>query len=537
MSSWSKSMNKLIPLVKYGIINSLGVNRFLKNKKRGSKAPIVLFGVLAVVLFFVSFGYMFIYGKLFQEGGAPGGILLLAISLGSILVAMTSITNTNAYLFNPKDYDMLMSMPLKTRTIFLSKAIDFLILNYVTLFYFYVPAMIVYSFFNDVGVYYFVSSILTFIALPLLPISVFGFISFLFGFIKIDERAKKLIKSLFYISFTVLIFIGTFSMTSNSDQLTFFTDMLDKLKNVYYPGFFAFSGIEGEVWKFVVFFFGSFLVFFLFMLFASRTYTSQSAKNQNTYIHHDKVKIKTSSKVKALFLKEIKGYFSVPIYVGNTIIGPLLSTIGTVFMLLRSKADYVEFGSGSLVEMTTLLPFVLIMISCYVISLSPTTPSSMSLEGKNMWILKSSPIQYKDIKNSKLFVNYLICIPFIVINVIILLVWKRLNWYSYLFVLIVPILVVLISTKLGLFINLMKVRLDFDNPAKVIKQSMPVLLTMIFSFLVISNGVGIGLGVYLATKMEIAGYLSLVLVFMVFYVIITVLLNNVGEKLFNKIVC
>lgn len=530
-------MNKLAPLVKYGIINSLGINRFIKKKGHESKAPILVLTLLGVGLFALATVYMFIYGGMFNLGGAPGGILLLAITLGSMIVAINSITNANSYLFNPKDYDMLMSMPIKTRTIFLSKAIDLVILNYATLLFFYFPSVIAYCFFNEFNLYFLITVIIGFFFIPLLPMSVFGFISYLFGFLKLTPKVKKLIRTLMYIFLTVGIMVVTFSITNGADEEAFFLSIYERLQKIYYPGNLAYLGVRGDVLKYLLFILISVLSFVIFMAFASITYLKGNSQKEVVKDHSEKVEFKTSSKVKALFVKELKGYFSVPLYIGNTIIGPILSTLGTVFILLRAKAEYVNLGDDKIVEMATLMPLLLILISCFACSLSPTTPSSVSLEGKSMWILKSSPIEYRDIKNSKLFVSYVVAIPFLVINTIIALVWKRFIWYDYLFILAIPTLTAIVSSKIGLLTNLMKVRLDFDNPAKVIKQSLPVLLTMLFSFLIVMHAIGVGMVLFVITKETLFGYLGFLLVLGIAYVIVTVLLNKAGKKLYNNIVC
>lgn len=528
-------MNKLFTLIKYSLFNSLSLNKFIKKKK--GKGALILLILLALVVFVVFFGYMMLYGKMFYDGGVPGGILLLAISLGSFLTAITSITNTNSYLFNPKDFDMLMSMPIKTKTIFLSKAFDLLILNYISLAYFYLPAMIVYGIFNETNFFFWILGILVFFIIPLLPISVFGFISYLFSFLKINAKVKKIVRTLLYILLTTGIMVVSFSFSSNADEEAFFLSFFNKLK-IYYPGYLLYLGLRGEYIYYLLFVLMSIVPFVLFMLFSSRTYLkSKTIEVGGAKSSNKKIKIKQTSKVKALFIKEIKNYFSIPIYIANTIIGPALGLIGTIFIVIRSRAEFVDMGDGNLVEMGVLLPFLVVLILTFATSMSPTTPSSVSLEGRSMWILKSAPLEYRDIINSKLFVNLVITVPFIVIVTIICLILKSFEWYEYLAILLIPTVFTLFISNIGLLFNLCKVRLDYDNPAKVIKQSMPIVLTMLVSFMAPAHLVGLSVVIYIAFESKILVYVFLLVLVLIIYIISKVLLKNVGKKLYNKIIC
>lgn len=47
----------------------------------------------------------------------------------------------------------------------------------------------------------------------------------------------------------------------------------------------------------------------------------------------------------------------------------------------------------------------LIIIFSFVLTTTPTTASSISLEHKELWIIKAHPISYKDVFSSKILVN------------------------------------------------------------------------------------------------------------------------------------
>ncbi|MFR5348272.1 putative ABC transporter permease subunit, partial [Romboutsia timonensis] len=52
--------------------------------------------------------------------------------------------------------------------------------------------------------------------------------------------------------------------------------------------------------------------------------------------------------------------------------------------------------------------------------MASTTPSSISIEGKNLWILKSLPIDIRDIFKAKVSMSLILSIPAIVISSLII---------------------------------------------------------------------------------------------------------------------
>ena len=173
-------MNNLLTLLKTSFINSFSLNKIFKKKKdKASIFGVLLVGIASIIIFLLFFLYMYIYGEMFKEGGNPQGILLLGITFGSLVIVISSISRANAYLFKSRDFDLLMSLPIETKTIFASKIIYLLIINYGMFLYFYLPSVVVYSMFNETNFLYWLLSTLGFFIVPILPLSICSFVSFL----------------------------------------------------------------------------------------------------------------------------------------------------------------------------------------------------------------------------------------------------------------------------------------------------------------------------------------------------------------------
>ncbi|MGL4911894.1 MAG: putative ABC transporter permease subunit, partial [Romboutsia sp.] len=106
---------------------------------------------------------------------------------------------------------------------------------------------------------------------------------------------------------------------------------------------------------------------------------------------------------------------------------------------------------------------------------------SISLEGKNLWILKSSPINEIDIFKSKIYLNLLLTIPIAIISFMILAVRLNFGIESTLIVIALIILLSVFNALIGIFINLLYPKLDFTNDVAVVKRSASVIVSMISS--------------------------------------------------------
>ena len=540
-------MNKLIILLKNNFINSFGINKLFKDKK-GHNLPLlltILVMIAGIIIFFLFGLYMYFYGGMFVKAGKSDGVLLLGITFGCLIIAISSISKTNSYLFASKDFDMLMALPIKTKTIFLSKVINLLAVNYVMFMYFYIPSVIAYAIFNTTNFLFWLFAIIGFFIIPLPIIAVFGFISCQIGKIKISQNAKKVLSIILYLCLTIaIVFLAMQTTNGTDDEKVFFENMYNSLKNGNYLGYLLALGIRGETTNFVAICSGSLIIFLLFFYYTSKNYLfvnsnqKSNLNKQKKYEYKDSISRGKSSVKLALLRKEIYGYFNIPIYVVNTIIGPILSLIFTYFLISQSKAEYLKIGE-KYIEMQMILPPLVILLMVFSISLSSTTSSSISLEGKRLWILKTLPVKEKDVFNAKVLVNLLITIPFIIINNIIFLLMKDfyLNVFQVVSSFILPILIVLIISKVGLYINILLPKLEYEQPAQVVKQSLSVLVTMLVATLLVLIILGSALITYVLTKNMTITYIATYVVCLLMYIIISLILQTSGKKNYNKIIC
>lgn len=483
-------MNNLKTLLKYTLINSLGINKLTKKKNgesRGIGLGLAAFLIYLLIFSFVTL-YMFLFIMMYKELGNAKNIYLLIITVSSLICFVTTISKANTYIFRTKDYDFLMSLPIKSSTIIVTKLLSLYLYNLLFVFTLVISVDIAYiiSVGFDAGLI--LLSIPAMLIIPLFPMTVSSFIAFLLGFIPLKQKTKNLLSMLLYIimfgGFMAIYFYGMASAEGNAVAL------YDVLGEYYFMGKWLFSGMADlnivSLLLFTGVSFGSFLVFVIIVgrfFLAINGMMSNNNTKSNYKIQNEKYEKK--GEVKTIFQKEMRSLLNYPQVLIQIASGPIMSIVMAIMMpiviLQNSGASIgeidLENGNMMMLIIGAFMIFALTMVS--------STSSSISLEGKSFWIIKSSPVKTTNIFWGKCLVNIVLTIPVALINVIILEIFFKANLIIAILVFLMTVGFVLFTTFMGLFFNLLSPKFDYDNPVKAVKQGKPVLFTMLMDFGVI----------------------------------------------------
>jgi ABC-2 type transport system permease protein len=181
--------------------------------------------------------------------------------------------------------------------------------------------------------------------------------------------------------------------------------------------------------------------------------------------------------MRALMKKEFGTFFKIPVFIVNAGFGLVLFIILVIMLILKldgalaSIADE-ETGLGLAKELiTNNLSLIIFALVTFTAAMTSITCSMISLEGKNISILKSLPVKTKTILMSKVYTALLITVPVLILGDIALFIKFRTNILEAFLLVLLSILMPLANDILGIIINLKYPKLDWDNPAEAIKQS------------------------------------------------------------------
>lgn len=268
-------------------------------------------------------------------------------------------------------------------------------------------------------------------------------------------------------------------------------------------------------------------------------------KSGNTYHSKNCNLLYKEKKVgRSLYRRELNKYFSIPIYVTNTIFGPLFMIVIALVITIIGKQYFINlietviasgYESGIAPESIMRIiheyfNFGVIALISVILSVSPTTSSAISLEGKELWILKAHPIGYKDVFISKLLVNITIeGLPILLVGILLA---TRLGFTYLPFIILIPFLVVILTSITGLYINLLYPKLNWESEQEVVKQGISVLVTMSVNFIIVV----IPMVLYFILSLNEIFKLSIVAMsYIVFIILCAILLFKQGKKLYEKL--
>ena len=166
-------------------------------------------------------------------------------------------------------------------------------------------------------------------------------------------------------------------------------------------------------------------------------------------------------------LKEFKRYFASSVYVTNTIIGPVL---GMVFAALYGFVDF-ETYLGLPIDLSSIIPYIVVAM---FVMMTPTSVS-LSMEGKEWWIIKSLPVSAKKIVDSKLLMTFLLILPFFIVSELSLIFALKQSFLENILMIFLSLTLLVFSIVFGFWMNTKFCRFDWQNDAEVVKQSMAAL--------------------------------------------------------------
>ena len=183
--------------------------------------------------------------------------------------------------------------------------------------------------------------------------------------------------------------------------------------------------------------------------------------------------------ISALIKRERRRYFSTPVYITNTACGFLFAIVFVILVGIANDkvAPYIDLFSGYFQIAPTATDVLYVYALTILISLSSTTYASISIEGKQIEVLKSLPISTQDVFNAKVRFHLSLSIPVIVILNTIMTLFLHLPWYIAVLGYIMPLSFSIFIGVAGYSLNLVFPNFEWDNVTQIIKQSLPAILS------------------------------------------------------------
>ncbi len=489
-------MTHLKTLLKVDLLNTLSLNSYKNTKKQKakSKSPLVATIISGVFLFALLSIYAVMISFICYAEDKINVIIIYGVGLGGFLTLLMTYVKSYGVLFQNKDFELLCAMPIPVKTIATSKFLSLIIANY---FYFnasVLPALFCYYIFGGFSVLNLFLGLLTVALGPLFPTLICAFVSYFIGRLLQNFKYKNFVNNFISIAFLLLIFYFSFSLSFSAEGLTddeynilLIESLESKFGNGYFVSKILANAFSGDFLNILYFLLLSIAPLFLFIWFYSKNFIKINSslksgyKNKNFNLSKELVKEKDKkiNQTLTLIKKEYKTIFSYNIYTMNVIIGPILALIAGIAIITQ----YTKLELPT--EVMFYLPLAIILVEALCIGMSPSTNCAISIEGKNMWLLKTSPINTNKVLIAKMLTYVLMCIPFIIVNGVLCIIFMKnvINIVDYISIFISPIIITIAFSSISLWINILNHKFDWNNPAEVVKSSSGTLICMLVDFL------------------------------------------------------
>ncbi|MGN0468972.1 MAG: hypothetical protein ACI4GY_09635 [Acutalibacteraceae bacterium] len=510
-----------------------------KNGKNRSKGGII--GYAALYLFIFGFLGVFFFQmastlcKPLCEAGF--GWLYFAL-MGLISVAMGvfgSVFNTYSSLYKAKDNDFLLSLPIPPRKILLIRLSGVYLMGLMYELIIALPTILVYF----ISIKPTALSVIFNLLIPLILSFFVLTLSCILGFVvaAISSRLKNknivtVILSLLFIAGYYYIYAQSYqiiqSILANPEKIG------NSVKGVLYLFYQMGMGAQGKPLAFLIFTLIVAAHFFITYLILSKSFLSIATTNKGSARkEYKEKKSKVSSLENALLKKELLRFYGSSTYMLNCGLGTVLMPVAAVAVLIAgSKLNALL--SQMLGEYIFVLPLLAAAAVCMLSTMNDITSPSVSLEGKNLWLVQSFPIPAKKVLHAKLQLHLLLTvIPAVLLTVCVCIAFKISLPYA-IAILAFTLIFIFLMALIGLALNLKMPNLNWTDPTVPVKQSLCVMLALFGGWVIV---LALG-GLYLLVMKFITPLVYLIAVSAVTAVIAIVLLRWIdtkGTKIFETL--
>lgn len=527
-------MNNLLRLLKVNLLHTFNINAIFHEES--PKERLKLAGFLAIMLLVgvVACSYSYFYFSMLAPSYMAMGMIDMLLgtmmAICSFLILFTSVYKVVGLVIGCKDYDMLASLPIKNQDIMISKWATLYLGNLLFLLVILVPGVIVYQSYVHVDVMFYILLALLIMVLPLLPLTIGCLVGIVIRFLASRFKYSNILTVVLSCGAIILYMYFIFQLQSKTELVSIGTTVATMLNNMYpLTTIFVDALCNLDIVALVLFTIINVASFGIFTALLSKYYVriNNALLERKAKGNYVLTKAKRSGVLMTLFKKEMKRYFSSSIYVLNTAMGVLLQTVAIVYLAFQGEATIREVIP---MDISGLLVQVLPIFVCLLAGMCTTTACCISMEGKQLWIIKTLPISTMQIFLAKMLVNVVITLPLSIMNTLIISFVFHLPIVQVFLALLIIIVYVLCSSMSGLIINLFFPVFNWQSEARVVKQSISVMLQMVF---------GIALAIVPGVMLLVYGLPFVLEGYLIFLVILTsveyLFLKNQGSKIFYQL--
>lgn len=505
-----------------------------RTKTAQSKGKLVAFAML-MVLSAVSLGsYFWMIFHTIATPFAMAGLGWLYIAMAALLALALMLIGgslmAKSQLYEAKDNELLLSMPIPPRAILLSRMFLLWAVAMICDLVVFVPALMNWPGLSGGGIA--LVLFLFIVPLPLLALAISALVGWLLHRVSAAFGHRSIVTVISALILVVLYMILNFRTNAMLQALVEDPSGIEGTLGVVAPLVWIGRGaVEANVLDALKFTLLSAVCFAAVVALLSatfiRTATSVREQAKKKYVERP---VKTQSASGALLTRELSRLWSCPAYLLNCGLGVILLLLAAVGVFVKRSSLLLLVAQFGGTDFAALLG---ILVASLINSTALFTAPSISLEGKTLWILQSLPVRGKDVLLAKLKMHLLICSPTTLILTVCIALSMQIGGTGLACLLVLPQLYVVFIALLGLEANLRHPNFNWTSETQAVKSGVSVLITMLVAML----AVGAPAAAFVLLRGAISGMgmcLLVAVLLIIAIVLLYVWLVRRGVELFRK---
>ena len=456
-------------------------------RSAGSKAGrvllVLLLSVYALGVMMVSIGGLF-SSLVMQSDGTltePRYYFSLLGILMFCLAFIGGVFSTKNLLFRARDNQLLLSMPIPPFQILASRVAVLLVLETIYTLLIALPAGFVWFRATGFSLPLLLRLLLCTLLLLFFAAAVTGFFGWLLALLDTKFAKSEMIQSFLSLALLVGYMLVCFNMQNYVATLSANQAKISAGIRRALPLFDLYGhAVGGSLPAILGLTVAALLPFALICLLLSRSFFKLSTGKKATR-HRTKLRAQSAPRTPrtALLIKEVRQFFSMPLYLLNCGFGCMMEVLIAVLMFFK-RETILDMVSG--VEFCDSRAAVPLITIGFCITTINTTAVSLSLERKRIDPLRAMPLDAQSVYAAKLGANLVIGLPTTLLGGLLTGVAMRLPPLQIALIAVCLCVTLLLISSIQLTANIMMPKFDAISDAVLIKQSGSVLVSMLLSF-------------------------------------------------------
>lgn len=476
-----------------------------RNGKRGANGLTVTLIIASGIGILVLGGYLYAFGMGLAAFGFDKLVPLIAVLIASLSGVVFTFAKSNGLLFGYKDYDFIMSLPVKKTVVIASRVGAMYSME---IFWALITMLPLY-----LG--YFSTAEITPLRLLMVPISILlapnlaTSVTILLAWALTALGAKlhfknfnTVIGGIVGMAIAMLYIVGVtwFSGTMSHDGesveylATHYNEIIYGMANtvgtVYVPSLLVANVFaQGNVLSlfiFIVLSVGSpALIIALLAKFNDRVNASVVTQTANKKFATSQISTKKNGIFRAMVFKEFRTLFGYPIYFFQlgfgVIICVILALVVAFFGVDGFIASVVEddINAARMIRPVAHMIFGLMStyFICMFVAASCSSAVAFSVEGHSNWLMATMPVTARQVFGSKVAANMLYVLVGLLLTNGILLISGNIALGTAARNFIVPLCFCFFATNLGMAIDVRRPNFDWTNITEITKRSIAAMVS------------------------------------------------------------